>query len=174
VAGPLQHAALVHVRVVHDLRRVAHRRARDAIGLGARKHLHLRKGARVHSAMSASVSSIWATRAAFVANRGSSIRSSRPIAFKRLVPFVASSRIPISGGPLVGTDGASLPAISCLGAFQTPVARAHTSVVTAGVRKPAHKRPSAHTPERQTLRRSVQSTTTTGYARSRPISKLHG
>ena len=28
--------------------------------------------------------------------------------------------------------------------------------------------------EGQTRRRSVQSTTTTGYARSRPISKLHG
>jgi len=37
-----------------------------------------------------------------------------------------------------------------------------------------HKRPSAYTPEGQTRRRSVQSTTTTGYARSRPISKLHG
>jgi hypothetical protein len=36
------------------------------------------------------------------------------------------------------------------------------------------KRSSAYTPEGQTRRRSVQSTTTTGYARSRPISKLHG
>jgi hypothetical protein len=37
-----------------------------------------------------------------------------------------------------------------------------------------HKRSSAYTGEGQTRRGSVQSTTTTGYARSRPISKLHG
>ena len=36
-----------------------------------------------------------------------------------------------------GTDGAPLPAISCLGAFQTPAARARRGLVTAGVRKPA-------------------------------------
>src|SRR5258707_5773192 len=36
-----------------------------------------------------------------------------------------------------GTDGALLPAISCLGAFPTPAARAREGLATAGVRKPA-------------------------------------
>jgi hypothetical protein len=34
VVDPLAHAALAHVRVVHDFGRGAHRRARDAVGLG--------------------------------------------------------------------------------------------------------------------------------------------
>src|ERR1700730_6314613 len=38
-----------------------------------------------------------------------------------------------------GTDGAPLPAISCLGAFQTPAARACGGLVTAGVRKAAQQ-----------------------------------
>jgi hypothetical protein len=47
--------------------------------------------------------------------------------------------------------------------------------VAAGVTSlTCHKRSSAYTPEGQTRRRSVQPTTTTGYARSRPISELHG
>src|SRR5271167_4285920 len=78
----LEHAALMHVRVVHDLRGVAHRRARDAVGLGAREHLHLGE-VRVQASTNASVSSIWATRPALVAKRGSSARSSRPIALSR-------------------------------------------------------------------------------------------
>ena len=47
-----QKAALVHVRVVHDLADVAHRRQRDAVPLGDREHLHLAQG-RVQSAISA-------------------------------------------------------------------------------------------------------------------------
>jgi len=39
-----------------------------------------------------------------------------------------------------GTDGALPPAISCLGACQTPAARARRGLVIAGVRKPAQIR----------------------------------
>src|SRR5260370_27612483 len=38
-----------------------------------------------------------------------------------------------------GADGAHSPAISCLGAFPTPPARAREGLATAGVRKPAHE-----------------------------------
>ena len=41
-----------------------------------------------------------------------------------------------------GTAAAPLPAISCLGAFRPPAARARGEVVIAGSRKPAHKRSS--------------------------------
>ena len=37
-----------------------------------------------------------------------------------------------------GTDGAHSPAISCLGAFPTPVSEPVAGPVIAGVRKPAH------------------------------------
>src|SRR5712675_2229438 len=39
-----------------------------------------------------------------------------------------------------GADGAHSPAISCLGAFPTPAARAREGLATAGVRKPAQER----------------------------------
>jgi hypothetical protein len=53
------------------------------------------------------------------------------------VPSTADT--PADGQPR-GTDGAPPPAISCLGAFQTPAAPARRGLVIAGVRKPAHKR----------------------------------
>src|ERR1700735_407169 len=37
----LQHAAAMHMRIVHHLRHGAHRRAGDAIILGCREHVHL-------------------------------------------------------------------------------------------------------------------------------------
>src|SRR6516165_11530264 len=46
VLDPFEHAALVHVRVVHDLADVAHRGARNAKPLGDREHLHLAEGLR--------------------------------------------------------------------------------------------------------------------------------
>jgi len=39
-----------------------------------------------------------------------------------------------------GTDGAHSPAISCLGAFPTPVSERVADLLIAGVRKPAHNR----------------------------------
>jgi len=45
-----------------------------------------------------------------------------------------------------------LPAISCLGAFQTPAARACGDLLTAGVRKPAQKRTFARERRRRPYR----------------------
>src|SRR5262249_25562000 len=53
-----------------------------------------------------------------------------------LVQPNATAKSPLSHG----TDRADFPPISCLGAFQTPAARAYGGFVTAGVRKPAQNR----------------------------------
>jgi hypothetical protein len=50
----------------------------------------------------------------------------------------------------------------------------HAAAQTSVERQAEIAATKAEPPEGQTRRRSVQSTTTTGYARSRPISKLHG
>src|SRR6516164_715657 len=44
VLDPFEHAALVHVRVVHDLADVAHWGTRNAAPLGDCEHLHLAEG----------------------------------------------------------------------------------------------------------------------------------
>jgi hypothetical protein len=44
VVDPFEHAALVHVHVVHDLVDVAHRGAWDAVPLGDYEHFHLAEG----------------------------------------------------------------------------------------------------------------------------------
>src|SRR6266581_3507146 len=41
---PFEHAALMHVRIVHDLADVAHRGAGDAVPPGDREHLPLAEG----------------------------------------------------------------------------------------------------------------------------------
>ena len=56
VLDVFEEAALVHVRVVHDLADIAHRRQRDAVPLGDREDLDFAEVC-VQAAISASVSS---------------------------------------------------------------------------------------------------------------------